>query len=439
MNTTIIAICAVCLIAAIILENKFKLPLGVTCLACSFVICFLAFKMSANKVITSFFPSTIVLPLILAMTYFSVFTSNGTSQILARKIIGLIKGNMKLFPWTLFALSTLMYTFLEGAALRYVIGPLVFSIAAAGGVSVLMAVSVAYLPFIAGSMNPFIGMDAVTRAGIFTDMGLENGTNVSLAVWIQALILVVILHLVIYIVTKSWAVPNYEFKGDEEKTEITAPQKKSLMVLAVTIVLFVVPPILKTVVPGPFTATLAQVISNYVVFVVGILGILMFGLDDWGNMLRKVSVKPIVMIIGVTFLIKTAQQAGLQDLCTQVATSVPQWLIAPVLLLISATLSFFVAAPTVQPMLFPMAAAMAATPAQAITYLACVALGLASSGISPISSSGAAFLSTVEPEKQEVYSKNMFTLAIVGPIIMALVTATGLIGVVSNLFAGWYY
>lgn len=101
MNITIIAICAICLITAVLIDNKFEIPLGLTCMMSAFVICYLAYGMSASKVITAFFPSTIVLPLILAMVYFSVFTSNGTSQVIAKTVLGIIKGNMKLYPWIL--------------------------------------------------------------------------------------------------------------------------------------------------------------------------------------------------------------------------------------------------------------------------------------------------------------------------------------------------
>lgn len=439
MNTTIIAICAICLVTAIFLEKRYRVPLGISCMAAALVISCLGFNMTANEVVSAYFPSTIVMPLILAMAYFTIFTSNGTSQILASRLIGVIRGKMKLFPWTLFILSSLLYTFLDGSALRYVIVPLVFSIAETGGLCILMAVSVAYLPFIVGSLNPFIGIDAATRVGILAGMGLENGANISLVLWFEAVVLIVVLHLMIYLITKSWAVPDCEFHMEEVKVEMTLQQKKSLMVLGMTVVLFVVPPVLKSIIPGVFTNALASVFSSYMVFTIGILLVLACRLEDWSTMVRRVALKSIVMIIGVTFLIKTAQQAGLQELCTHMASSVPHWMIGSVLLLISSVLSFFVAAPAVQPMLFPMAAAMADTPAQAITYLVCVILGLTVSGVSPISNSGAAFLSTVALNKQDIYSKKMFLLAITGPVVMAAVAATGILGLISEVFAHWYY
>lgn len=439
MNLGIIFACAVCLIAAILLDSKLKFPLGITCMLAAFIISYLAFGMAANKVITSYFPSTIVMPLLLAMAYFSVFTANGTSQIIAHKVLGVIKGNMKLYPWIMYALCTLLYIFLDGGTLRYIIGPLVFMIAKEGGGNTLMAVSTAYLPFMAGSLNPFIGLDAFTRAGIFSDMGLENAAGISMAAWFDTLLMLTLLHLVIYVATRSWKVKNTAFQGNAQQLEITPAQKKSFGLLAFTVVLFVLPPLLKSAAPGEFTNALATIIGSHVVFICGILLLIVLGLDNWNDMVRRVALKPMVMVIGVTMLIKTAQQAGLQELCTSVANAVPTWLIAPVLILISAALSFFVAAPTVQPMLFPMAAAMAAAPAQALVYISCVAVGLAASGISPISSSGAAFLSTVEAKDQDVYSRNMFALAILGPIFMAVLAASGILNLVSGLFAGWYY
>ena len=56
MNTTIIAACAVCLAAAMLLDNRLDIPLGLTCPLVSFLICYFAYDMTAGKVITAFFP-----------------------------------------------------------------------------------------------------------------------------------------------------------------------------------------------------------------------------------------------------------------------------------------------------------------------------------------------------------------------------------------------
>ena len=438
MNPTVLIICGVALVLAIILDNKTKLTLGMTCMLFAFVIGYFGLNL-APRTVVGYFPVTVVMPLILAMIYFSVFTSNGTSQIMAKKILSVVKGNMKAFPWVMFLISTVLYFCLDGGALRYVIGPLVFSIAKAGGMSTLMSVSTAYMPFIAGSLNPFINIDATTRLGIFQDMGLQNAQSVSIVVWLNLLIAIIVTHLVVYLITGSFKLKSTEFKTEDTQVTVNPEQKKSFILLAVTVVVFVVPPLLNTIIKSSFTKQLSTILCNYTIFILGILAVLALGLGEWRQMVNKASMRQIVMITGVTMLIKVAQQAGLQELCTNVANSVPTWLIAPVLLIICAFLSFFVAAPTVQPMLFPMAAAMAQTPAQAITYLSCVALGLAASGISPISSSGAAFLSTVDDEDREKYSKSMFAMAFLGPIVMAIVAAVGGMSIFSGLFSGWYY
>ena len=438
MNPTVLIICGICMVIAIILDNKTKFPLGVTCMLFAFVVGYFGLNL-APRTVVNYFPITVVMPLILAMIYFSVFTANGTSQIMAKKILGMVKGNMKAFPWVMFLLSTVLYFCLDGGALRYIIGPLVFSIAKAGGMSTLMSVSTAYMPFIAGSLNPFINIDATTRLGIFQDMGLQNAQSVSIVVWLNLLVAIIITHLVVYLITGSFKLKNTEFKAEDAHVTVNAEQKKSFILLAATIVIFIVPPLLNTIVKSPFTKQLSTILCNYTIFILGILAVLALGLGEWRNMVNKASMRQIMMITGVTMLIKVAQQAGLQELCINIANSVPTWLIAPVLLIICAFLSFFVAAPTVQPMLFPMAAAMATTPVQAITYLTCVALGLAASGISPISNSGAAFLSTVADEDREKYSKSMYAMAFLGPIVMAIVAAVGGMSIFSGIFSSWYY
>lgn len=439
MNITIIAICVICLVIAVLLDNKFDIPLGITSLLASLVICWLAFEMPAGKVIGGFFPSTIVFPLILAMIYFSVFTRNGTSDVVARKVMGLIRGNMRWYPWILFFLCTALYIFFDGGALRYILAPLVFALAKAGNGSTLMAISTAYMPLISGALNPFIGIDASTRIGILSDMGLENSTNVGLAVWCLCLILTFLTHLVIYIITGSWKVENYEFTASEDKHELTADQRKSFVILAVTVVAFVVPPILKALIPGKATLTIASLLSNYTVFCLGILMVILFGLGDWRGLVKAVSLKPILMIVGVTMLIKTAQTAGLEELCMTAVEQVPEWMVAPMLMLIGALLSFFVAGPTILPMLYPMVGAMASSPQQAIVYLACTSLGIAAAGISPISNNGVALLSTVDISEHDKYSKWMFIMAGLGPLIMAIISATGLLNGAASIFAGWYY
>ena len=438
LNPTVLIICAVCLVVAVILDNKFKFPLGITCILAAWVISFFAFGTAPSKTL-SYFPTTVVLPLILAMSYFAVFNENGTSQLLANKILGVVKGNMRLYPWILFVLCTLLYICLDGSALRYVIGPIVFSIAKAGCGSTLMAVSTAYLPFIAGGLNSFIGIDATTRGGIFSDMGLENNVAVSTAVWLNCLLGIIIVQAVVYIITGSWKVKSIEYDASAAKTEITPVQRKSLGLLAFTVVAFMVPPILKMIWPTPFTTKLAAILCNYTIFAVCIILVLVLKLGEWRKMVSKASMGIVVMVTGVTFLIKTAQAAGLQELCTNIASSVPQWLIAPVLIIICGVMSLFVAAPTVQPMLFPLAASLAQTPAQAITYLAAVAVGLAIAGCSPVSNAGAGFLAVTPEDQSEEYSKKMFIMAGIGVLVMAIVAAVGGMSIFSGLFAGSYH
>lgn len=435
----VLVTCAIVLILAIMLEIRKGLPLGLTCMLAAFILCAAVYHMPATQVIVQFFPSQIVMPLMLAIAFFSVFTTNGTSQILARAILALIKGNMRLYPWLLFALCTPLYILLDGIALRYIIAPLVFSIAKAGNGSTAMAVSTAYLPFVAGSLNPYIGVDAATRSGILSDLGLKNTGGINLAVWLNTLLLICLLQLCVYLLTKSYKLRDFAFSGISEQIRFTPQQIRSLVILACTAVAFLAPPVIAALVSHPLAAAIVSLCNTYTVFVAGILALILSGVCDWSGIVSRVSVRPIIMIVGVTFLLKTAQLAGLEELCAAAASHVPHVLVAPVLLLISALLSFFVSAGVILPMMYSMAAALAINPAQAIVYITCATVGAAISGISPISNSGIAFLSTVEPADQTRYSACMFKYALAAPVFMALLSASGLLDFLSSFFAGWYY
>ncbi len=438
MNSTVLIACTACLIAAIVLDGTIKLPLGITCLLSAFLINYFAFGTTPNQTL-EYFPTALVMSMLLAMLFFSVFTSNGTSEYIARIVIGFVKGNMKLYPWLLFVLTMPLYVLLEGSALRFVIVPLVFSVAKAGGGSTLMAISTAHMPLIAGSLNSFLGIDASTRMGILTDMGIENVSMVNTGIWLNCLLAILICHAVIYVITGSWKVPNAEFSGNAENLSMSPVQKKSILLLIVTVVVFVVPAILRVVIPVPFTRSLSSVLNNYTIFSCAILAVVLLKLDDWKRMTAKVSIKLLMMVIGVTFLVKTAQAAGLQEVCLFIAQSVPQWSIAPVMLLICATLSFFVSSATILPVMLPLAAAVATTPSEAITYMSCVALGMAAAGVSPLSGLGAGHLAVVAEEDRERYSKYQFMLAFIGPMIMAAVAATGGMSLFSGMFAKFYF
>ncbi len=439
MNYPAMITCVLCLVLAILLEKKKDIPLGITCILSAFVICYAFYGMAANKVITSFFPANLVMPLILTVLFISVFTHTGTSKVVSQKLMSVIKGNMKLYPWILFFLSTILYFLFGGGALRYILPPLVFSLAKEGKSHPLMAVSTAYLPFLAGSMNPFIGIDATTRMGIFTDMGLQNSVNVSLVVWLHSLLLITILHLIIYVATGSWKAVDIDFSVDKENAEITKEQHLTLVIMLIMIILFMFPPLLNALIPCDLTKTISMIFNNNVVLCLGILIFLFMGLSNWNNMVKTTSFKQLVMIIGINFLIKSLQQGGFQDLCISFASSVPSWLIPPVLVIIGSLLSFFVSASALQPMMFPIVASLALQPLQGLVYLSCIALGLGLSGISPFSGTGVVFLSTVDPEDRDIYSKYMLRMAILSPIIVAMIVLTGLLNLTSLPFVSWYY
>ena len=437
---TIIIIALLVIALAVFLEKKIKLPLGITCMAGSFLLGTFALDTPPQKLITIAFPSSVIMTLMLAMAFFGFFSANGTTKIVARKIDGMIKGNLRAAPWIFFIIGIAMFALLGLSSSLYVFMPLVFSTCIAGGMNPLMVITVAYIPAILGNFNPFIGIGAATRAGYLAELGLTNTSGMNLAMWIGALLLGLAVYVFMYIITKTFKIPNTSFssKADEE-IELNAVHKKSLIVLGGVVVAFVLPPVIKGIAPGAFANAVGEILCNFNVFLFGIVAVIVLKLGNWRDMLKSVSLPTFYMIIGVTFLIKTMGMAGLESVLGMIANTVPHWLIPPALILIVAFLSFFVSAATLTPITFPLAFSLAATPGQALTYLTCVFIGGAASGVSPISTLGAMSIGCVPEENQDIYSKKMFACAFIYPIVMAVVSATGVMQLLGNALASWVY
>lgn len=221
-----------------------------------------------------------------------------------------------------------------------------------------------------------------------------------------------------------------------ENVEFSAEQKKSLVLLGVCIAALIVPAVLKNLIPGVFTKKLAAICCIQVVFPLGILAAVAFKLSNFRDMVKKVNLGLITLVVGVTMLFGIASEAGMQELFTNLAGSLPAWLVPPVLLLISAALSFFASAPALYPVMFPMALALATTDAQILTNFSCVALGLCVSACSPFSANGANVMATVPTEYQDKMTGPMFKYAIITPLIAALIALVGGFTFLSNIFAG---
>ena len=441
MNIPVIVISIVFFAICIVADKTLKLPLGITCLIGALVIGYLGLGIAPNKAITQFFPAFIVSSMMFAMTFFLVFSSNGTMDIIAKYVLRMIRGRTKLFPWIMYVASILLYTLTGGEGIMYAIVPMTFAIAKKIGISYQMAATTMVMSLLCGSMNPFIGTFSANRMSYMLQNGITNASGVAVGIWVGTLAVCTIVQFIMYILTRSWKVPDVEFDIDKarEQVKLNATQMKSFWVLGISILLLVFPPVANMILKTAFTEALVNVFSNFVVFLLGILAILLLKIDDWRGMAKRINAALVIMIIGITYLVHVVQAAGIQIVLQDIARSVPKEAIPPILVISFGVLSFFVSGMALSPIMYPFAISLAQTQAQGIIYLTCILLGTAITGCSPISGQGAQILSILPGEDQNELSRILFRQAFLNILFVSLIVAAGMLTIFGNIFAEQFY
>ena len=422
--------CLVALVIGIFLDQKFKVPLGIVSYVGAFLIGEQMVGLRSNQIL-EFFPSTVAVTIILAMTFFSFFSKNGATEYLGKKLMKPLRGKVALYPVLCLLISTVCYFMFNMMAVHAAIVPLLVLIGLQNGVSLPMIIIPAYLGQLIGSQNPFVGPAAANKIGYLNNYGISDPWGTSIGMSVTLTITVLGIFVISYLFFRGWKKgpdrPQYQGSVLEEKAQEMTPElKKSITVLVTSIILLVVPPLINTFFPSRIAATLAAIFDLYNVFSIGILACIILKINDFKTAIRSVNLEIIVLIAGVTTLAQVASKAGMVTLLQQLTNSVPDWLIVPAFWLMCAGLSFFVSGSAVVPSMWPIIVAIAKTPTQFIQLFAALYLGIAISGICPLSTSGVFMLSMSIPEDLRAEStKEQFKIAILLPIFGVIVILLG--------------
>lgn len=439
MNAAALIWCLIVIVVGVVVDYKWKVPLGFVCILGAFLIGYAFLNMSPSKVL-KFFPSAIIMNMVMAITFFGFFTENGTAELITSRVMNMLKGRLKLLPIVGIVLCTFLSFFISSMALKFAIGPILLGIAVMGGDAMLVMMTlVLNYALMMGSQNPYMAIGGITMSGQLSQQGFAGATPMAACLWINCMIGLFIALVVYYFVFRCHKAPRVEMKQLESK-EMTKEQKTSLRIIAIVVAILIIPAVLDAFLPGKFFTVLAAVCCPQIVFSAGVLVAVVLKVADYKSVVNKQnSWSLVLMITGVTFVIQVAAAAGLGDVVSLAANTLPSWSIAPLLVLLGAFLSFFAAAPTIIPLMFPIACALAGDPTQMLVYLSCAAIGTCASACSPFSSSGATCLAVAPANKQEMLAPKMFACALITPIIIAAFAAVGGFTPVAALMAGTVY
>ena len=360
------------LVAVIAAAFIFKVNTGLAAIMASLILVY-ATGMK-EKFIINAFDSKMFLMLFGVMYLFCIAQENKTLDVLARKVIAMCKGRVKLFPVILFVLAAVLSAVGPGLiSVTALMAAIIVALAKRTGCSPISLLPFGTLGSFAGGLSPItpsgiVAMGKAEEAGI---LGLAGPLNLKMA--LVNILFAAVLYFFVFKWHKFTPAPAAEGAESEKVPPFTGKQWATLLgVAAVAVMAFF-----------GINVGLAAVCVAVLLTV--------FGCADEGAALKKISWGTLLMITGVGILISLVTElGGITLLRKGLETIIGEKTAASIMCLLAGVMSWFSSASgVVMPTLIPTVPGMVGNEL-VITVGLCIGAHLAA--LSPLSSCGGLML-----------------------------------------------
>ena len=361
------------LVAVIAAAFIFKVNTGLAAIMASLVLVY-ATGMK-EKFIISAFDSKMFLMLFGVMYLFCIAQENKTLDVLARKVIALCKGKVKLFPVIVFVLAAVLSAVGPGLiSVTALMAAIIVALAKRTGCSAISLLPFGTLGSFAGGLSPItpsgiVAMGKAEEAGI---MGLAGPLNLKMA--LVNVLFAAVLYFFVFKWHKFTPAPAPEGEENEKVPPFTGKQWATLIGIVVVAAM----------------AFLGINVGLAAVCVAVLLTV--FRCADEGAALKKISWGTLLMITGVGILISLVTElGGITLLRKGLETIIGEKTAASIMCLLAGVMSWFSSASgVVMPTLIPTVPGMVPGSELVITVGLCIGAHLAA--LSPLSSCGGLML-----------------------------------------------
>ena len=365
------------LIAVIAVAFIFKVNTGLAAILASLaLVCGVGL---GEKFLISAFDSKMFLMLFGVMYLFCIAQENKTLDVLARKVIALCKGRVKVFPLILFLLGAVLSAMGPGLiSVTALMAAIIVALAKRTGCSPISLLPFGTLGAFAGGLSPItpsgiVAMGKASEAGI---LGLEGPLNLKMA--LVNLLFAAVLYFVVFKWHKFTPAPVAEGAETEQVPPFTGKQWATLAgIFAVAVAAFL-----------GINVGLAAVCVAVCLTV--------FHCADESAALKKISWGTLLMITGMGILISLVTELGGIDLlCSALQTLVGKKTASAIMCFLAGVMSWFSSAsgvvmPTLIPTVPALAASLGGGSERIITVALCIGAHMAA--LSPLSSCGGLML-----------------------------------------------
>jgi len=371
------AISLIVLIAVIVVAFVFKVNTGLAAILASLVLVYSVGM--PEKFIIAAFDSKMFLMLFGVMYLFCIAQENKSLDVLAKKVISLCKGKVKLFPVIVFLLGAVLSAVGPGLiSVTALMAAIIVALAKESGCSPISLLPFGTLGAFAGGLSPITpsGIVAITKA---SEAGIQD---ITVPLNLKMALVNVLFAIVLYFFVFKWhkfrmATPSEEAK-EEMTPAFTGKQWITLAGIAVVAVM----------------AFLGINVGLAAICVSVLLSV--FRCADEGAALKKVSWGTLLMITGMGILISLVTELGGIDLlCSGLQKLVGNNTASAIMCLLAGVMSWFSSAsgvvmPTLIPTVPALAASLSGGNAVVITVALCIGAHMAA--FSPLSSCGGLML-----------------------------------------------
>ncbi len=417
MNLGIISLIA--LLAAIIIGFVRNSNVGILCMGFSMVLG-LVFGLDAKEILSGFSSSLFIQ--MVGITYlFAIINSNGTLELLARKMVGLVGKKKALIPFVMYILGFLICAVGPGAIPSLAIIPVIaIPVAVSAGINPIMTAIIGDLGVMSGRMSPLTPEAAVVRE-LMEEQGLTGNT---IPIMISLTITALIVAVLVYIYYKGWKVEKREDETEEALPKFNGKQWLSLaglLILAVGVLFF------------SWNVGLTG-------FLVGSV-LIVLGCGEEKKAIKGIPWNVILMVLGVGILMNVISLSGGIDIMVAGLEKIMGHRTAAMIMAITAGfMSFFSSGlGVVFPTLIPTASGLASgLGVGAVELVTVIVIGGTVSGFTPISTTGALIMAGVAQQEnaEEKFPQNrlfveLFAVSFIALAVLAIMAVIGVYGVIA--------
>ena len=413
----IVIIAAIAL--AIFLGARTKINTGLFCMVFAYIIgCFvMGLK---PKAIIGYWPTSTMFVILSVSLFYNVAAINGTLEKMSGSLLYACRKFPGLLPYALLAVAVILSVM--GATYFTVLAflaPITLLICEESKMDKLTGAIAINCGALAGGNFPTSNLGVVFRG--LADTAYENNPDLTaidtfgaeMQIFLFAVVFSVILVTIVRFGFKSNRNigKGVEFKKPEA---FTAPQKTTLTLMIAMMVVVLIFPLLKVLMPAneAISSIAGKVDVGLVAIIFAVIALLL-KLAPQKEAIARIPWNTIIMIAGAGMLIAVAVEAGtIEALSNWIGSNVPRFLVPIAFSIVGAIMSFFSSTTgVVAPALFPLIPGLAeATGLSAISLFACTVLGAQSSAISPFSSGGSLILGSCgnEEERNTLFNRLLF-------------------------------